>query len=436
MSRFHRTLASTAISLAALVAAQGGAQAGAFAIREQSATGQGLSFAGVAAGSGGLSSIFWNPATITMKPGWNSELHLSFIAPQVEITPTAGTNPFLLPLGPSGDAGLDAVVPASYSSYQINDRLWIGLYTGAPFGLSTKPGPVWAGQPYARTTEVVTYEAAPTIGFKVNDWLSLGAGLRIQYFDVRYKSATGGAAAFTRFAPTGGLEGDSFGIGYTLGATLTPFAGTQIGIGFRSAIEHELEGELNYALPIKAKVVLPESLTLGIRQQVTDALTLNGTVEWTNWSRLGFPRVYNALTGGLSPVPALPLDYDDGWFFSVGAEYRFTPALTARAGVGYEISPISERVRSPRLADDDRIWLSLGATYQWSEKLSFDVGYSYIFAANETKIRVTPGNPTYNPQVGSLVADVDSNAHILAVALKYRWDNPQVAIPAAVITKY
>ena len=436
MSRFHRHLTLSAASLVALLVAQGSAQAGAFAIREQSATGQGMSFAGVAAGSGGVSSIFWNPATITMKPGWWTELHVSAIAPRTDITPTVGTNPFLLPLGPSGDASIDAILPASYASIQLSDRLWIGLYTGAPFGLATKPGPVWAGQPYARTTSVVTYEADPTIGFKVNEWLSVGAGLRLQYFDVTYKSATGGPLAFTRLAPTGGLQGDSFGYGYTLGATLTPFVGTQIGIGFRSAIEHELEGNLNHALPIKAKVVLPETVTFGIRQQITDALALNGTVEWTNWSRLGFPRVFNALTGGLSPVPALPLGYDDGWFFSAGAEYRFTPALTMRAGVGYEISPIDENVRSPRLADDDRIWLSLGASYQWNERLSLDVGDSYIFAANETKLRVVPGNPSYNPLVGPLVADVDSDAHILSVALKYRWDNPQVAVPAAVVTKF
>jgi len=436
MNRLNHCLASTAVYLVVSISAYGEAQAGAFALREQSATGQGLSFAGVAAGSGGLSSIFWNPATITMKPGWWSELHVTAIAPRVEITPTFGTNPFLLPLGSSGDAGLDTVVPTSYGSIQLTDRLWIGLYTGAPFGLATKPGPVWSGQPYARTTSVTSYEAEPTIGYKVNDWLSIGAGVRVQYLDVRYKSATGGVAAFTPWAPTGGLQGDSVGIGYSVGATLTPFAGTELGIGFRSAIHHDIDGELNHLLPIKANIVLPETVTFGIRQQITGALTLNGTVEWTNWSRLGFPRVHNALTGGLSPVPALPLGYDDGWFFSVGAEYRFTPALTLRAGVAYEISPIDERVRSPRLADNDRIWLSLGAGYQWTENLSFDVGYSYIFAANETKLRVVPGNPSYNPLVGPLVADVKSDTHIVSLALKYRWDNPQVAVPAAVVTRY
>ena len=127
--------------------------------------------------------------------------------------------------------------PPSYVSYQINDRLWVGLATGAPFGLATKPDYIWAGQLYARTTSVFSLEAQPTIAYKVNDWLSVGAGVRAQYFKVRYFSAIGPSPLFpSPFAPSAGLEGDSWGIGYSLGATLTPAAGTSIGIGFRSAV--------------------------------------------------------------------------------------------------------------------------------------------------------------------------------------------------------
>jgi long-chain fatty acid transport protein len=420
------------------VSASSHAHAGGFALREQSAAGQGMSFAGVAAGAGGLSSMFWNPATITMSPGFQSHLALSAIIPTSEITPVAGTNPILLPLGPSGDLALDAVVPASYSSYQVNDQLWLGLYTGAPFGLATKPGPVWAGQLYARTTQVTNYEVQPTIGYRLNDWLSVGAGLRIEYFDVRYNSAIGGVRAFTPFAPTGGLSGDSYGIGFALGATLTPLPGTTIGVGFRSAVEHDVEGKLNLGPPviqrIKADLILPETVTVGLQQQITDAFSIAATAEWTNWSRLGFPRVRNVATGGFALVPTLPLDWDDGWFFSIGGEYRLNPALTLRAGFGYEISPISDEVRTPRLPDSDRYWFSAGATYQFNPKLSFDVGYSYILA-DDTTVRIEPGNPTFNPQFGRLIGDVDADVHIISLGIRYRWDNPVQPIAAPLVRK-
>ena len=91
MSRSIHSLLLTTVSLAALGAASSGAHAGAFGLREQSATAQGLSFAGAASGSGGLASMFWNPATITMAPGWQSEFDASVIIPEIKIKPLAPT---------------------------------------------------------------------------------------------------------------------------------------------------------------------------------------------------------------------------------------------------------------------------------------------------------------------------------------------------------
>ena len=179
--------------------------------------------------------MYWNPATMTMAPGFQSEFHATAIIPESKITPVYTIPSGLAGLGPSGDIGLDAVVPTSYTTYQVNDRLWFGLYSGAPFGLATKPNEIWAGQLYSRTTSIFSFEAMPTVGYKVNDWLSIGAGLRAQYLKVRYFSAVGPSLANpSPYAASAGLEGDSYGFGYSLGATLTPFAGTSIGIGFRS----------------------------------------------------------------------------------------------------------------------------------------------------------------------------------------------------------
>jgi long-chain fatty acid transport protein len=176
MSRLSRSLSLAAVSLAALVAAQGGAHAGAFAIREQSASAQGYSFAGAASGSGNLSSMFWNPAVMTMMPGWNTEASLSLIIPRVEIDPTTGTFPAFLPLGGSGDIGQDAIVPASYNSYQINDMLWVGLSTTSPYGLVTDPRDNWAGQVYSRSSKIFSLNVNPVVGIKINDWISVAAG--------------------------------------------------------------------------------------------------------------------------------------------------------------------------------------------------------------------------------------------------------------------
>ncbi len=382
-----------------------------------------MSFAGAAAG-GSASSLFWNPATMTQNPGITAEFHLTAIIPTAELEPTYLAIPTLARLGNSGDLAKDAILPATYASYQINDSLFLGLYVGAPFGMTTKPNPVWYGQAYARTTSVRSYEVEPTVAYKVNDFLSLGAGVRLNYFDVRYMSATG----LTPFSPTAGLEGDSYGVGFSLGATFTPTSGTQIGIGYRSMVSHDLEGKFAGAIPIKAHIVLPESVSLGLRQRITDDLTLNATAEWTKWSRLRYPRVYNDMTGTLlGPAPFLPLGYDDGWFVSVGGEYKVTNQLTARAGVGYEWSPISAEVRSPRLPDTDRIWASIGAGYQITDRIAIDLAYTHLFPMDD-ELNIDPGNPNYKAPLRIDSKIDNAGIDIVSVALRIQLNDPKPVV--------
>src|SRR5215213_8197935 len=235
MGLLSRSLSLTAVSVAALIVAQGGAQAGAFALREQSATAQGYSFAGAASGSGYLSSMFWNPAVITMAPGWQSEWHASLIIPRVDINPLPSVPTFAL--GGSGDIGEDALVPAGYSSYQINDMFWVGVSSTSPYGLVTDPRQNWSGQLYSRSSRIFSVNVNPVLGVKVNDWFSFAVGPSLQYFDIRLKRAAGVAPG----APSVILDGDDIGFGFTAGVTITPFAGTTIGLGYRSRIEHGLE---------------------------------------------------------------------------------------------------------------------------------------------------------------------------------------------------
>jgi long-chain fatty acid transport protein len=430
MSRLSRPLTLAAVSLAALVAAQGGAQAGGFAVREQSATAQGLSFAGAASGSGYLSSMFWNPAVITMMPGWQTDASLSLIVPRVDINPLPSVPTFAL--GGSGDIGQDALVAASYNSYQINDMLWVGLSATSPYGLVTDPRENWSGQVYSRSSRVFSVNVNPVLGVKLNDWFSVAVGPSLQYFDIKLKRAAGVAPG----APSVILDGDDIGFGFTAGVTITPFAGTTIGLGYRSRIEHGLEGTVSIPgptgiIPISADLSTPDQLTIGISHAFTPALTVHAGFEWTNWSILETPLVTGP--GGVV-VTDLPLNYDDGYFYSLGFDYKLNDQLTLRAGLAYEESPIDTEIRSTRLPDNDRIWASVGASYQWNNKLSFDLAYTNIFA-KETDIRIVPGHQDFEGL--PFLADVDSNVDIVSVGLRYRWDDPVVAIPAApIVRKY
>ena len=85
INRSIKTVLCAAASLGALAVASMPAEAGGFALREQSTVGQGMSFAGVAAG-GALSSMFWNPATLGAVQGIQSEQNFTLIVPITEVT--------------------------------------------------------------------------------------------------------------------------------------------------------------------------------------------------------------------------------------------------------------------------------------------------------------------------------------------------------------
>src|SRR5262245_45431117 len=121
----HLAILSASTAFAALLAWDT-ASAGGFAIREQSASGQGASFAGVAAG-GGLSSMFWNPAAMTQFQGKNFEADAALIFPRASQTGVAGAPlPAIGFTAGTDNSGNAAFVPSVYASWQLNDRFWFG----------------------------------------------------------------------------------------------------------------------------------------------------------------------------------------------------------------------------------------------------------------------------------------------------------------------
>ena len=216
--------------------------------------------------------------------------------PESTIHPAPGTSPFLAfpparatSSGPATSARKRSCRRAT--RYQLSDNVWIGLSTSAPFGLVTKPEPVWSGQIYARTSKVFSLNLNPIVGVKLTDWLSIAAGPAPVF---RRQAPVGLVLLAT--APTTTLEGDDVGVGATAGALLTLPTNTQIGVGFRSAIRHELWGEIESQsprreVPIEAKLTLPETVTVGLTQSFTPYFRVHAGFEWTNWSRLSSPVV-------------------------------------------------------------------------------------------------------------------------------------------------
>ena len=133
---------------------------------------------------------------MTQFPGIVSETVVSGIFPYANNTPVAGmlVGPPLISifLAPA-NIGKATPVPAGYTSYQFSPNLWFGVSINAPFGLSENfpdnlGRPLLCGGPQL----LKTYNATPSIAWQINDWISVGAGVQIQYAKASFKKACRG----------------------------------------------------------------------------------------------------------------------------------------------------------------------------------------------------------------------------------------------------
>ncbi len=429
---------SVALPLFATLLATGAAQAGGFGLREQSAYFQGSAFAGTAAGGEGLASMFWNPAATSFSPGLNFEGNFTYIMPHASVDVTQARAP--ITGGNLGNVGVgdiidDALLPTTFITYG-SENFAIGLGVTVPFGLISDAPCDWSGRYYGCYSRIFDMNVQGTVAYKVNEWLTVGAGVSVNYIDARLSNAV-----FAGLTPPtnnlyGQVDGDDLGVGFSVGVLLTPWAGTTIGVGYKSSMDHDLAGTLGIYLMqaqlanyiANAGLTLPGQITASLRSQVAPQWTVLGTVEWTDWSTMT-DLVVRTPT---SVASVLDLQWKDGWFFSGGVEYQWDPKLALRAGIGYELTPVPDETRSPRLPDTNRLWLSAGFTYAVTQQLSMDFAYSHIFGQN-SPIEQYPYEAG-NALRGVLIGEVnDGYVDIVSLGVRYKFG--EATQPAALITK-
>jgi long-chain fatty acid transport protein len=410
-----RIVSIEACAMALFAATSGAVFAGGFGI-EQSAFYQGMSFAGAAAGGESLSSLTWNPATATFA-GKDLVFESSYSVVLMQADLTVDNPGAQLVAGPNDtEMGRNGLVGASYAAYRLDNKTVLALSLSAPFGLGTKAkNQDWVGSLEGVTTTLYNLNAAPVVSYEVVHGISVAAGVQVNWFDMQRQTA-GNA----------NIRADGVAVGGVAGIEFAPSPDTAIGIGYRSALNHTLDGHVTVGAfgeaPVQASLILPEMVSLGVRHAVSSDTRLTGEVEWVNWSRLGVvPVVLQApLLGAPAGTAAANLDFQwrDGWLFALGGEYDWSPCLTLRSGVAYEISPVgnatSRLVQDP---DSNRVWLSLGASYDWDKDTRFDFSYSHVFFEDNAPFdRVGAAFPT--PR---LLGTADVSMDIISVGYKVVW---------------
>ncbi|MBD5778103.1 transporter [Pelagicoccus sp. NFK12] len=403
-------------ALAASVLAPAGFSAG-FAIQEQSVSGLGNAYAGGAASAEDASTVYFNPAGMSLieKPQLHAGLHL--ILPEAAFTDFGSTTLAAPTQGSDAVSEEEALVPNLFYVAPFNDDLVWGLGVSAPYGLTTDYGEDWVGRYVARRTELKTVLVNPSLAYRVNDKLSIGGGLDYVKADAVLSNAIDMGLVFLNQYQSGGipsnsqtmaiagdvqanlggskydggirLEGDGDGWGFNVGALYEINDDWRWGVHYRSKVELALSGQADFTVgalegllgPAFADqgggvdITLPDTLSISFYGNVNERLSLMADVTKTSWSE--FQELRIVFENPSPPATVIPELWEDVNKYSLGASYRFNDRVTGRFGLAYDESPVpNDDVRSPRIPDEDRKWIALGLSLAATKQL--DLHFAYV----------------------------------------------------------
>lgn len=340
----------------------GTAGAAAFQNWEQDAAGIGVAHAGSAAIADTAAGLYYNPAGLARLDGVQFSAGYTGLRPKFEFDNRGSTGPWL-GTGDGGDAGRWLGVPNASLSWRLGSDLALGIGVTRPFALDVDYDNDWLGHVHARHSEIRTLNINPTIAYRISDRVALGFGVNYQTIDLD----------FSRVGQR--LKGDDGSWGWNAGVLFTPSPAMRIGLSYRSAIEHKLDGHVDGSA-VRANITLPETAVLSVWQQVSDRWEAMGDLSYTRWNRL--KQLDFAERGSGVLLASEPFNYGNSWRLAWGAAYRVSDAFKFKFGLAWERGPIGNNGRTARLPDSNSLRLSFGGQWLLGAFGRLDAGYSYL----------------------------------------------------------
>ena len=300
-----------------------------------------------------------------------------------------------------------AIAPTLYGVYGVDStkskllqKFKFGLGVYAPFAGSAKWPDGWVGRFILKSTDLKIVNIQPTVSFKINDKIGIGAGFVYSMGsidvskDVYLTNNTVGNYASVD------VKGKLNGYGINAGVYIKPTEAFSIGLTYHSAVNMKSKGataeftnvpnQLRDSIivgggsttgPMKTDVSttfpLPTIISLGLGYKFTDKFALALDINYLGFKvmdtlHLNFKNGADKLKN-VADVRGFKNTYS----FQLGGRYLVTEALTLRAGLRYVLTPIPNGFSTPDGGDADRLVYCGGLGYKINKHFVVDASYSF-----------------------------------------------------------
>lgn len=334
-------------------------------------------------------------------------------------------------------------VPHLYYSRPINHRFTAGFGLFVPYGLETDWPETFEGRFLGYKSVVQGIYLQPTLAFRLNDRIGIGAGVDVSHLHVQLNQhadlstvplpapAPPGATFANLGIPTGTdfadaeLTGGGWNLGFNLGIHFQATEKLSFGVRYLSRQKIEIDnGKVEFTqistgitlaagnpfgvpagTPLDAiltprflpdstlgnqnastAITLPDQIVLGAAYQLTPKFKVLFDYQRVNW------KVFDELVLNfeLAGQRTLVESYRASNGYRIGGEYAWRPSTTFRAGFLTHTAAAPDQTVTPNLPEGPRSELTLGLGTRLTGALRIDLAYQYIDQADR-RGRTTDG---------------------------------------------
>lgn len=263
-----------------------------------------------------------------------------------------------------------------------------GLAAYTPFGSTIDWQQGWTGRFALTHVQLYTVYLQPTVSYKVNEKLGIGAGFVYGIAKLNQQSDMPVSDNQGNFGKAE-IEASGRGCGFNAGIYYKPSSVLSLGFTYHSQLKiNDNKGKATFTVPaslatsfpsgdFSVGLSLPKIITLGVGITPTKKLTIAFDASVIGWHTLDTVLIdFKTNTSSLADIKTVR-EYKDGYAFRLGGQYSICKNLDARAGIKYLVSPVKDGYVSPDVPDATHFNYSIGLGYKLSKHLTADASFTF-----------------------------------------------------------